>query len=506
MTKKGVAILIGCSQQDDATLPSLPQAGINVLRLRKYLRDQQAFAGVRDLDIITIKDPSSQVDITKHLEEVKEFVDDSYEFLLFYYCGHGLRVNKKLYLALKNTDVRWADDTAFAQGKINKFLQDFPISQIKNKLIIYDCCYSGTAVEAEENSGAGLVRMGFVSETPSRLSISDIDVGETNGTVVWAASGSNSEALANNINFTTVFTDEFLSVLENGVDNAGRILTIGEVFEATKANITNNGKLYRSQGIMLPEPTCFPEDPSSSGNGLRLVANRRLEAAVRILERLRVMKGGAFAVTSDNVDEMAEEIVDLIDGNGETRVALDAASVERLYAGNTSLGITLLKLVRPDDLDLTKIADGASDADVASIMNKVDVQIEYMNSLAIQIHGYSFPRPSKNIRQFSDIDVRRYIPWIDKRFLPMFITDQQRIMRAALESAEVSAKVPLVFGGNHPNFDMRGRTFFPVMLSTTQLKDDDRKKRYLLLIALVSGSLVEGLARVKLNLNPTDYT
>ena len=108
MPKCGVALLVSCSKYlatgSDAKLDDLPQAGHSMRRLHAFITRANG-AGLHEIefapdDIHYVEDPDRNSQITEPLFKLNGTAD----FMLFYYCGHGVRDSQdKLYFALTNT-------------------------------------------------------------------------------------------------------------------------------------------------------------------------------------------------------------------------------------------------------------------------------------------------------------------------------------------------------------------------------------------------------------------
>ena len=93
-----------------------------------------------------VEDPDRNSQITEPLFKLNGTAD----FMLFYYCGHGVRDSQdKLYFALTNTvksNPAQVPATAFPVDSINAWLEQ--LTNIPQKLVIYDCCHGGAGPRA----------------------------------------------------------------------------------------------------------------------------------------------------------------------------------------------------------------------------------------------------------------------------------------------------------------------------------------------------------------------
>jgi len=69
------------------------------------------------------------------------------EKLLFYFSGHGLKKNGRLYLCADNTRSTHLAATAVSNGTLDDIIDD---SKADAKILILDCCYSGAFKGDEE--------------------------------------------------------------------------------------------------------------------------------------------------------------------------------------------------------------------------------------------------------------------------------------------------------------------------------------------------------------------
>src|SRR5262245_37074910 len=222
MTKTGMAILVGCANYEGGLL-ALPQAQANIVRLQHFLRDTSGFYDVeikRD-NIVPVSDPSKNADILAALDKARPDLD----FLLFYYCGHGFAEAGDLYLGLTTTRKHEVKATAFPVEVLHSRLAT-TLARVLRKLVIYDCCYSGVGIGAEQRAPDIMQDMGSPNSTPTGMfSENAVKSWQFGGAAFWAASAPHEAALAHKTAPFSLFTDELMTVFEEGVDDGNRVLT-----------------------------------------------------------------------------------------------------------------------------------------------------------------------------------------------------------------------------------------------------------------------------------------
>jgi hypothetical protein len=202
------AILIGASEfERDDKLPPLPAVKNNIRELQRLLAAPEII-GIQDDNITPIINPlSSDTDI---LPQLTDTVSKARDTLIIYYAGHGvISDDRKLYLATKNT-VRSKPEFsgALSFSKIRD-IATHRETTARKIIVILDCCYSGRAIEEFQPKGHKPV-------------------------YILTATSSTEAAEAPEDAIYTAFTGELVFLLEKGIDNGKKIMTLGEIREYLK--------------------------------------------------------------------------------------------------------------------------------------------------------------------------------------------------------------------------------------------------------------------------------
>jgi len=214
------AILIGTSEfeQKDKLL-SLPAVENNLYELQRLLADSKVI-GIPDKNITVIVNALSAD--TEILPKLIDIVPKAIDTLIIYYAGHGIIGNdQKLYLATKNTI-----------HKMPQFSGALPFSKIpdivkqkaraKNIIVILDCCFSGRAIAEFQPKALKPI---YILTAVSSNEVAEAPVGAT----------------------YTAFTGELVLLLNKGVDNGKKLLTLEKIEEHLKKRLT--GKEFKPKSV-----------------------------------------------------------------------------------------------------------------------------------------------------------------------------------------------------------------------------------------------------------------
>jgi hypothetical protein len=237
-------VLVGttvCSH-DRKNLPPLPHVERNIRSLSRVFTQ---IVGLPQESIITIIDRDEASAIVNEIAHVAKAASNT---LIVYYAGHGLLGNENapLYLAAKNTT---SEDKSYNAIKITDVKSAIRTSTAGTRILILDCCYSGRALE------------GGMGSTEDDVSAA-IDV---SGTYGIAAVPGDYKALAPDDAVHTKFTQALLDVLERGVDGAGRVLSLNDVFNAVRAALDR-------EGMPLPQ-----RNNSNEAGNFKIIKNQHLK-------------------------------------------------------------------------------------------------------------------------------------------------------------------------------------------------------------------------------------
>jgi hypothetical protein len=254
------AILIGASQfeKDDNLLP-LPAVKNNVRDLRALFADPKVM-GIPDNNIISIVDELSREEILLQLESSVKKASDT---LIIYYAGHGVPYEKALYLATTNTEFSKPQRTgALAFSEIRHLAMDISVSTARKIIFILDCCYSGLARE----------------EKYQRIGKKDI--------FIMAAASEIAKAPPGEIH--TAFTREFLRILDKGIDNHQKTLTLLDIYENLKNQLVD-------KGFPKPQQVIFNE-----AYNLKIAYNRAYQSQPQNEEQLLAKTDSVTPMSNQN--------------------------------------------------------------------------------------------------------------------------------------------------------------------------------------------------------------
>ena len=210
-------LLIGAAGYDH--LPGLPAVANNLTALAAALSSPD-LGGIAAENVGTAMDPR---DVRDLYERIAARAAEAEDTLLVYFAGHGLlgRGNE-LYLALSDTKPAALPVTGLAFDLVRHLVLDSPA---RNRVVILDCCFSGTAVAGMAGDEAAIVdQMGI------------------EGTYVLAATPATRQALAPEGETYTAFTGMLLDVLRDGVPGGGELLTLRDVYVRVRREAKAKGR------------------------------------------------------------------------------------------------------------------------------------------------------------------------------------------------------------------------------------------------------------------------
>ncbi|MBP2064041.1 hypothetical protein J2Z30_005062 [Streptomyces iranensis] len=183
------------------TLPKLPTVRKNVESLRNILTGAASW-NLPPEHCDVIHDPRSPEELVDPILEAAEEATDA---LLVYYAGHGIKGPNRGELRLTRTTTRQrAPYTATQYDDIRDILID---SSAPRRIVILDCCYAASALGTMADPGNEIAEDALIE-----------------GTYLIAAAGETEAAMAEDGTGFTAFTGELIRLLQNGVQDAGKIL------------------------------------------------------------------------------------------------------------------------------------------------------------------------------------------------------------------------------------------------------------------------------------------
>jgi hypothetical protein len=211
------AILIGASQFDfasEAGFQDLSGVKTNLSKLNILLIEVVGI-GKDSIHLMLNMDNSNAI-----TSEIIEIVPKAEDTIIVYYAGHGIVVQKKLYLATKKTKFKKPQRTGAIESNdlVNSVIEE---TKAKNIIFIIDCCFSARAKEGVDSKGK---KVFFITAAPSHQPAKDES--------------------PENANYTA-FTHELLEIFKQGIENAGEILTLQDISNQLIKQLKERG---------LPEP------------------------------------------------------------------------------------------------------------------------------------------------------------------------------------------------------------------------------------------------------------
>ncbi|MFC9977372.1 YDG/SRA domain-containing protein [Spirillospora sp. NPDC127200] len=200
------AVLIGTAKYDYE--PDLPAVSRNLTALQQELIEQEVW-GLPPQHCMVVENPSA---VDAMLDPVYEAGQEAEDVLLVYFAGHALPgsgADLRLCLPQTPKDRTRDDYKTVSYDQLRKVVRG---SRAKWRIVILDCCYSGTAIRT--------------------MSGSDLS-GETviDGSYTLTSASATAKSLAPEGADFTVFTEELIKVLREGVAGADRLLTLDTVFQ-----------------------------------------------------------------------------------------------------------------------------------------------------------------------------------------------------------------------------------------------------------------------------------
>ena len=358
------ALLIGADSfpEDPAHLPALPAVANNLSALADALTDPEILGLQRDR--IAILPNPSVVEMQKAVARTAQQAEDG---LIVYYAGHGLIAGGRLHLTARDSVEA---DIEFSGVDIEKLREAVRGSPARKRIVILDCCYSGRAVGAMSGGTKGLVA-------------SALD--DFAGSYVLTASAATQTALAPPGAKLTLFTENLIGVLRDGVEGAGPGLRLPVVFQALRKR--------------LMETPGAPEPQQSSTQTLDMAAvfhNRSPKAVVSNADNIAAMMARLEAVEKRNEELQGQLAARSGDDKAEARAAGEA--LKQLEAERAKLDRQRVAL-NENRLDERDLADAEQKAQTLGVA-------------VGDLKGWWAANQAR-----SDAQVRRY-PWLYAWVLP----------------------------------------------------------------------------------------
>jgi hypothetical protein len=233
-------VLVGTPAYDDPRLPDVPVVANNIADLAAVFTDPQ----IGGFDITHCVAPPPRASIAEVGDLLVRAASEAEDLLLFYYSGHGLLGPRSydLYLSLAATRLGQLPFTALPFAAVREACLE---SGAKSRVVILDSCFSGRAI----------------GET---LSANDEILGqvEIRGTYTLTSAPANRTAVILPGEQHTAFTERLLRLLRDGSPQAGRMLSLGDIYG-------NLHRRMRAEGLPTPQ-----QRGTETADLLGLVRNR----------------------------------------------------------------------------------------------------------------------------------------------------------------------------------------------------------------------------------------
>lgn len=231
-------LLVGFSEypKDAKHLSPLPAVKNNINDMENIFLDPEII-GIPRENIAKIIDEGTNADVARRIYEYAKAAEDTF---ILYYSGHGLigKASPELYLATSETSEESADFTALPFNKVRQAINESPA---KKKILIIDCCFSGRALKEVMGSKTNLLQ-------------SQMDI---KGTYAMASAPANKLAIAPEGARHTAFTGELIRALGQGIDNQKDTLTLADIFDHIRGQLSKDPKLPEPQHVTNLDPGNF---------------------------------------------------------------------------------------------------------------------------------------------------------------------------------------------------------------------------------------------------------
>jgi hypothetical protein len=316
------AVLLGVSRYD--AMDDLPAVERNLGALKRLLTNSGNW-GIPDEHCATVLNPVAAHDV---LDAVRAAAQSATDALVFYFAGHGLLdKNGELYLGLTSVE----QNRLYRAVRFDDIRREM-ITTARGcyaKVVILDCCFSGSAM-----SGA----MGGEAELA--------DFAQVDGTYLMTATAENKPAKSEPGQEYSAFTGALVNRLEQGVADGPDLLDMETLFHTVRMDLAAGG---------MPTPQ---QRSRNDGKMIALSRNRwRVHGAMpRAAQASRrplpsLPPDYAYLARRPPAEVLAEVAALRAEGHGRTADAvLDASAVARMDQEVASLVDALRELDRLDDL------------------------------------------------------------------------------------------------------------------------------------------------------------
>jgi hypothetical protein len=313
------AILIGVSHfsADPAQYPALPAVQNNIRDFANILTNPN-IVGLKPGHVATVLDPVIRDDMTVKLVDVCRRATDA---LIVYFAGHGAvgKNTPTLYLIPSGARDEFLEQQSVSFDEVRNAIRE---SAAPKKLLIFDCCFSGRALDhmGEDDS--------FVR--------ANMDV---RGTFTIASAPANQPAIAPVGDKYTLFTGELINTLSGGLNNGREELTLEDVFNTVRTT------LRARPGAPEPQAVNF-RDAQHMFVARNIRFRQELEA--RLTDRMREQEGRISARVADLEGRLSSVAQDVINLRSAVEQVTDGLSSNGLDADAGSLRTSTVALSDAD--------------------------------------------------------------------------------------------------------------------------------------------------------------
>ncbi|MGW3209182.1 caspase, EACC1-associated type [Streptomyces sp. NPDC001135] len=231
------AVLIGTrSYAASSALGELPGVTGNVMRLGRLLTTATRLSTDNCRTLLDRRDDREVC------QAVRQAAREAEDLLLVYFAGHGLLSpdSGELFLALTHSD---SDDPLYTAVRFSELREAMAVSGARNRVLILDCCFSGRAIV--EAMGPDVTSVALAQT-------------HTRGGYTLTATSANRPSIARPGEPCTLFTGALLDLVEQGIDDAGPYVTLGDLFRELERTLDpkprQQGSDSVSQLALAPNP------------------------------------------------------------------------------------------------------------------------------------------------------------------------------------------------------------------------------------------------------------
>jgi hypothetical protein len=302
LTTDIAAVILGASSwPDHPNLTASEAFQKSAERFRSYLLDANGL-GLREANLLWLFDNNKSADeidraIGDFLKEKGHEAPAQLTDVIIYYTGHGgfTEGDDKYFLAIRATRKNFTGSSGYRMSSLARTLNTYA-SNVR-RFVILDCCFAARALEE------------FIpqSEHLQVMQSQTLELLPETGTALLCAASSDKFAKVPKNHPYTMFSGALLKVLENGVQTGPDRLSLAEVGDLTKKEITN---IYLDLGVR-PEI----HSPAQQKGDIAKVPIFPNPAIIQlhITERIAVLEKQIIQVVDPKLETITQQFNSLID-------------------------------------------------------------------------------------------------------------------------------------------------------------------------------------------------